>query len=400
MRKMPVQTSLSRRALQAWWLACVTGVALLATSCRSLPRSEPIPQPPSEATLVRRAAAEAVAHDAQKTPHVPLECIENNGIPVPMHCESPWAPPGIAGPWPHDEYLLDGGDRDIQVNVSADKQIHGVEMEDTVAVYETIDGETRIKPSNRVCLYSPRFAAVRQVTGAAQSEQADQPIGVDRPLVPVAHQDDQLATTAVQPEMPEGQIGRKIPNIERVGEGAVPATSRQPIAGLEGGFAPHEDFLVMRLGVIKDAERARLAEAIDAAITWTHDAAVQVVLEEQQAVEFSGDQKAQATFRVQLPNNPCLRIIKTASTKVAKPGDIVDFTIRFDNLGDQTINSVVLIDNLTTRLEYVPGTAECSRPAEFFTTDNQGDSLVLRWELTEPLPVGHGGLVRFHCKVR
>ncbi len=156
----------------------------------------------------------------------------------------------------------------------------------------------------------------------------------------------------------------------------------------------------MRLGIMKDAERAQLAEAVDAAITWSHDAAVQVVLEGQEAAEFSGEQKAQATFRVNTPNKPCLRIVKTASTKVAKPGDIVDFTIRFDNLGDQTINSVVLIDNLTTRLEYVPGTAQCSRPAEFFTSDNEGESLVLRWELKEPLPVGHGGLVRFHCKVR
>lgn len=381
-------------------LSVLCCIALAACSCRSLPRSEPIPQPPSEATLVRRATAEVVAHDAQRTRHIPAECIVADTVPVPMHCASPWAPPGIAGPWPHDEYLLDGGDRDIQVNVSPDKSIHGVEMEDTVAVYETIDGETVIKPSNRVCLYSPRFAAVRQVTGVVQNEQADQPIGVDRPNVPVSYQDDQLATTAVQPEMPEGQIGRKQPTIERVGESAVPATSRQPIEALEGGFAPHEDFLVMRLGVMKDAERALLAEAVDAAITWSHDAAVQVVLEDQQAVEFSGEQKAQATFRVNTPNNPCLRIIKTASTKVAKPGDIVDFTIRFDNLGDQTINSVVLIDNLTTRLEYVPGTAQCSRPAEFYTADNEGESLVLRWELQDPLPVGHGGLVRFHCKVR
>ncbi len=159
-------------------------VALAACSCRSLPRSAPIPQPPSEATLVRRAAAEEVAHDAQRTPHIPAECIVADTVPVPMHCASPWAPPGIAGPWPHDEYLLDGGDRDIMVNVSPDKSIHGVEMEDTVAVYETIDGEVCIKPSNQVCLYAPRFAAVRQVTGVVQNEQMDQPIGVDRPDVP------------------------------------------------------------------------------------------------------------------------------------------------------------------------------------------------------------------------
>ena len=319
---------------------------------------------------------------------------------MPMHCASPWAPPGIAGPWPHDEYLEDGGDRDIQVNVDRDHQIHGLEMEDTVAVYETIDGRTKIEPSNRVCLYAPRFAAVRQVSGVAQNEQRDQPIGVEMPLAPVSHQDDQLAASAVQPEQPVGQIGRKQPSVERVGESAVPATSRLPIMSLAGGFAPHEDFLVIRRGMLKDAERVQLAESVAAAITWTHRLAMQVVLDGRQAVSIAGEQKAQATFRVDLPNNPSLRVIKVASTNVAKPGDVVDFTIRFDNLGDQTINKIVLVDNLTTRLEYVPGSAQSSREAEFFTQENAGESLVLKWEFADPLPAGQGGLVRFHCRVR
>ncbi|MGD9724042.1 MAG: hypothetical protein AB7O59_22505 [Pirellulales bacterium] len=363
-------------------------------------RSARLPQPPNEAALVRRAAAETVVHDAQPTPSIPAECIVDTGVPMPMCNESPWAPPGIAGPWPHDEYLCDGGDDEVQVNVGPQGNLQGLELEDTVAVYETADGETVIKPSNKVCLYAPRFAAVRQVRGVVSNEQADQPIGVDRPLVPVAYQDDQFATTAIQPEQPEGQIGRKQPNIERVGESAVPATSRQPIAALEGGFAPHEDFLIMRHGVLRESERPQVAEAVDAAIAWTHNAAVQVVLDGREAVSITGEQKAQATFRVDLPNPACLRVIKTASTKVAQPGDVVDFTIRFDNLGEQPIERAVLIDNLTTRLEYVPGSAQSSRPAEFSVAENEGDSLMLKWQFTEPLPPGHGGLVRFHCKVR
>jgi uncharacterized repeat protein (TIGR01451 family) len=156
----------------------------------------------------------------------------------------------------------------------------------------------------------------------------------------------------------------------------------------------------MRKGIFEESEKARLMEGIDAAITWTHDRAVQVVLDGRAAVDFTGNQKAQVTFRVDVPNRPCLRVIKIASTKVAKPGDIVEFTIRFDNLGDQAIKHVELIDNLTTRLEYVPQTAQSSRRAEFSTGPNDGDSLVLRWEFVDPLPVGDGGLVRFHCRVR
>ncbi len=205
-----------------------------------------------------------------------------------------------------------------------------------------------------------------------QSEQHDQPIGVEHPLGPILHQDGQLATTAIQPVQPEGEIGRKRISIERVGESAVPATSRLPIMALQNGFATHEDFLVIRQGIVSNVERAQVAAAVDAAITWTHDLAMQVVLERQQAVSITGEQKAQATFRVDVPDHPCLRVIKVASTKVAKPGDIVDFTIRFDNLGDQAIKKVVLIDNLTTRLEYVGGTAQSSRPAEFSTERQLG----------------------------
>jgi uncharacterized repeat protein (TIGR01451 family) len=404
-----------RRTLELVTLACT---ALVACSCRSVPRNARVPQPPSEATLIRRTGSDgtdggarveqhhadfpvkAASHVAQPHPHVPAECVIDRGVPLPMCNVSPWAPPGLAGPWPRDEYLCDGGDSQVQVNVGRDEQLRGLELEDTVAVYETIDGETKIEPSNRVCLYAPRFAAVRQVRGVVQNEQAHQPIGVERPVVPGSYQDDQLATTAIQPEQPVGQIGRKQPNVERVGEYAVAAETLQPIAALEGGFAPHEDFLIMRQGLLRDSERAQVAEAVDAAITWTHDEAVQVVLDGKQAVSISGEQKAQATFRVDVPNHPCLRVIKVASTKVAKPGDIVDFTIRFDNLGDQAINKVVLIDNLTTRLEYVAGSAQSSRPAEFFTEENQGDSLLLKWEFEEPLPAGQGGLVRFHCRVR
>jgi uncharacterized repeat protein (TIGR01451 family) len=141
-------------------------------------------------------------------------------------------------------------------------------------------------------------------------------------------------------------------------------------------------------------------EMVDAAITWSHDKAVQVVLEGQQAVDVTGDQRVQATYRVDVPNHPCLRVIKVASTKTAKPGDVVDFTIRFDNLGDQAINHVVLIDNLTTRLEYVQGSAQSSREADFSTEVNEGVSLVLRWDFADRLEVGQGGLVRFHCRVR
>ena len=69
-------------------------------------------------------------------------------------------------------------------------------------------------------------------------------------------------------------------------------------------------------------------------------------------------------------------------------------------LGDAPIGNVTLIDNLTTRLEYVDGSSKSSRDGEFFAAPNQGESLTLRWEFTDPLEPGQGGLVRFQCRVR
>ncbi|MCE9547250.1 MAG: DUF11 domain-containing protein, partial [Planctomycetia bacterium] len=66
----------------------------------------------------------------------------------------------------------------------------------------------------------------------------------------------------------------------------------------------------------------------------------------------------------------------------------------------EPIGNVTIVDNLTTRLEYVPDSATSSRKATFSTQDNDVDSLVLRWEISEPLQPGEGGTLRFKCRLR
>ena len=92
--------------------------------------------------------------------------------------------------------------------------------------------------------------------------------------------------------------------------------------------------------------------------------------------------------------------MKIASTPFAAPGDEVEFTLRFDNVGNQVIGNVTIVDNLGTRLEYVDESAQCSLDAQFSTQPNEGDSLALRWEISDPLPAGKGGIIRFRCRVR
>ena len=88
------------------------------------------------------------------------------------------------------------------------------------------------------------------------------------------------------------------------------------------------------------------------------------------------------------------------SGAAANPGDTVDFTIRFDNLGLQAIGSVVILDSLSTRLEFVSDSAQCSLEARVSTQPNEGDSLMVRCELLNPLKPGQGGVLRFQCRVR
>ena len=92
---------------------------------------------------------------------------------MPLAAYPPWAPPGIRQPWPEDEYLRDGGDCGVPVGAPGPSGVAGLQMEDTVAVYDTLDGRTLVTPSNEVYIYSPRFTVVRQVVGLVLNEQRD-----------------------------------------------------------------------------------------------------------------------------------------------------------------------------------------------------------------------------------
>ena len=80
-----------------------------------------------------------------------------------------------------------------------------------------------------------------------------------------------------------------------------------------------------------------------------------------------------------------LRVIKIANKDAARPGEFVEFTLRFENIGDEPIGNVTILDNLSARLRYVDGTAKSSVPADFLADLSDSGSLVLRWEIIEPL---------------
>jgi uncharacterized repeat protein (TIGR01451 family) len=393
----------NREAMRAWRLAIIVLGALILCSCRGpashAPNQAATPNAmtaPDGAPLPPQAYANLPPGEACPIGPPGME----GGIPVPYTAGGPWAPPGIIPPWPADEYLRDGGNAGPPVRVGPDGQLLGLEMEDTVARYTTLDGRNLVEPTNKVSLYSPRFNSVRQVVDLEIDQQRDRATGVSEPVKPLTPRTSEVAGLNSQNFQAVREIGTNP---------AVQLRGRVSQATLFGELQPkafsniyrlYENLAVIRTGVDVGHEDALLAKGTQAAVVWNRKQAVQIYLDGHAAGATIASQKLQETFGFGSNPNPRLRVIKVASTAAAEPGDEVSFTIRFDNVGNQPIGSVQIVDSLTTRLEYVPDSAQCSLKAQFTTQPNEGDSLIVRCVLGEPLPPGKGGVFRFRCIVR
>jgi uncharacterized repeat protein (TIGR01451 family) len=306
------------------------------------------------------------------------------------------------GPWlgPSDEYLCDGGDFHSPAGVRADWTIDGLEQEDAVAHYDTLDGRVIVVPSNRVCIYAPRFAAVRRVVNLMAHEQPE--------FVNVMLEEESPAKAA-ESQPVASSLQRHAAAINRAERPPILFRQRQQAGELEQLYATMEVFLsiaayanlhVVRTGEMIGTEKPKLERASQAAITWTGVQAPQVVFNAKRAQEMAGLRQVGVVYQTDEPDHPRLRLIKLASCDHALPGEEVEFVLRFDNIGDQTIGNVTIVDNLSTRLEYIPESAQSSVDASFSTMPNEAGSTVLRWEITGEVKPGAGGVLRFRTRVR
>jgi uncharacterized repeat protein (TIGR01451 family) len=83
-----------------------------------------------------------------------------------------------------------------------------------------------------------------------------------------------------------------------------------------------------------------------------------------------------------------------------EPGEIVTITIKYANTGAKAVSDLVVSDSLSGRLEYMPGSAQSDRPANFTAAENEVGSVIVRWELPGTLLPGQSGTVKFKAKVR
>ena len=301
---------------------------------------------------------------------------------------------------PRDEYLCDGGDREWKVAVDKDWNISGLDLEDTIAHYDTLDGHVEVAASNRVCLYAPRFSAARSVTGVLSNDVQVFAGNMIEKASANEFDDPRLVSAVTQPIATVRQIQDTIVQaVQEHQKGLTADWADEPNEAVHG-LLPIENLEIVQTGTAEESQMSSLIEAMDTALVWQDNVALQVTIDRNPGVIRKSVTGANELTIYENKHGSRVRVVKLASAKSAKSGDVIDFTIRFDNVGEQAVGNVTLIDNLTTRLEYVEESQVCSIEADFFSAPNDGQSRTLRWEITEPLEPTDGGVIRFKCRVR
>lgn len=298
------------------------------------------------------------------------------------------------------EYLCDGGDADPRAIVRRDDSIGGLQPEDTVVAYTTERGDIEVNASNKVCFYAPRFASVRKITGAVAGGRA---IGLQGFDLPVGANNLELNEGGVvigeSLELGHAEVARRIDAMRDRNRG-VPVENVQQIVQSVDVLAVLAGLRFDQLAEMRDEDLAVVEKLALAAVAWTIDESVQVAIEDMKPPTLTRDQSVDGLTLYEFPDAGRLQICKLADRADARPGEIVTFALRVENVGDSAVNNITITDNLTTRLEYVPESQTCSGGAIFDTVANEGQSLQLIWKLTDKLRVGESVTIRFQCKVR
>ncbi len=298
------------------------------------------------------------------------------------------------------EFLCDGGDAAPDAFVRLNDSIGGLQPEDTIVHYTTEAGNIETNASNRVCVYAPRFASVRKITGALAGGHSiglatvDRPVGAGRVLI-----NEGGIVIGETIELGHADVTRRLDAMRDRNRGVRVENVQQPIQNVDF-LAVLEGLKLDQIGRLQDDQLAIVQRLALAAVAWTIDESVEVAIKDLKPPTLTRDQSVEGLTIYEFPDAGRLQIVKMADRADAKPGDIITFAIRVDNVGDSPVERVTLTDNLTTRLEYIVDSQTCSGGAEFSTVPNESSSMQLIWNLTDKLRVGEGVTVRFQCKVR
>jgi uncharacterized repeat protein (TIGR01451 family) len=298
------------------------------------------------------------------------------------------------------EFVCDGGDHPPRANLLKNDQISGLQPEDTVVHYTTEAGDILFQPSNRVCVYSPRFASVRKITAAVAGEKAVGLANLDRPM---GLEDVQVNEGGLIVRLADGperaDVARRIDAFRHRNRGVPIENIDQPV--LAAKVLPTLATLTaQQIDALQVDQLALVQRYSTAAIAWSIGEAPEVAVEDLKPPTLTRDQKLEAFTVYEFPDAGRLRILKMADRSDAQPGETVTFSLRIENVGDSPVNNVVLVDNLVTRLEYIEDSQSSSREADFEAIANSEESVRLQWKFTGTLAVGEHATVEFKCRVR
>jgi uncharacterized repeat protein (TIGR01451 family) len=361
------------------WLrlvAIATGAVILA-SCRAMPPAVDHACPPGAAC-------------------------EPPGVAMAGGCEPclPPPPPPTVGPW----FVCDGGDGCAPAKAVGPDGLGNLTAGDTVARFRADDNGpdndvVRLAVSNKTCVYAPRFASVREVVRPFEEAAPQGPRGMSLDTI-VGEQLDLQTVRGDTQALAAAGARRALPGFavtERLGPLAVDQGHLAREDGSQVRPASHAADDLPELG--RQAARPLVAVGFEVPVAWTCIKQANVLVGDQAAEVVAAD-RGTATLRFESPGRAELTLCKRAGSDTARSGDELDFTIVLLNSGDRALADIVLVDALPGRLELIPGSPAASLPADIDTTTADDGGEVVRWRLTEPLPPGASGFVRFRTIVR
>ena len=333
---------------------------------------------------------------------VPCPLATAEMTPCPVACGPIDTPPTAPGAprAPLDEYLCDGGDTDNPATLGGDGALRGIDPRDAVVGFRD-DRRARVLPTNRVCVYSPRFAAIRVALGATQSTAVEVLAGhetLSREQIDTATQQMRRLD---KNEAPGGLRHRSRPSALVREQGSRVYDELRILAGLDtfDHLAGHVTTQGSELTSKLQAPVIQQRNIPTLGIKTAEGLVVNGVVQGPNAQVMSW--KPQESVGVEVPpNKPGLAVVKQIDVPEAAPGDVLTVTIRYRNIGNVPIGSISIVDSLLPRLEYVPGSAQGPSRTVFTAEPNLAGSAELRWDLPEPLPPGAEGAVLFKALVR
>lgn len=304
----------------------------------------------------REPAAEELAAGA--IPNTILFPGEGRLQSPPVGPPLPWAywpvyDPAIGNRIPTEECLPDGGDVGPRVGIGPDGKIGGLNPSDTALEYTTDLGKRRVTVSNRVHLCVPRFAVTRQIyvpfdilsSKAASVARATKTGDEASNRIGITHADNVTTVAATNSRKKPSQMQNKF-----------------LLSGFDGAKSAQASFSY------SGTKHFTSAKEVDEVTAY--------------------------------PFNEPISLYKWADPKDVQIGDVVTIYLRYHNHTKHPVENLVISDNLTARLDYIPGSAKSDREAAVTIQPNEVGSVIMRFELAGKLLPNQGGLVSFQVRVR